>query len=515
MHPSLSLLVVACVLAGCSPERTPVTEQPAAAGEPGAAPAPSTPEARALTRLTVYSGDYESLARIERSSDQMPGYALVQRPLQYTLKKGRSVVSATNLPPAMDVEAAMVRPQSAGVEIVSQRYIAPLSGSADVASQMLGQRVAVEHTAGGAKQTDSGTLLAADEGLTLALSDGRIKVIREYDSFSVIDGVNRIPQEAALQWTVAAQEAGDASFLLSYPMAGMAWRAEYLATLEKGEDCRLALDGAALVANRSGVTFSQAQLTLVAGEPNRETRDGGSPRVMMAQESQDAAAAPAMPTRRTSGEYHAYEIPGTTRIDTGTTERVALFARRPAVACERGYVVDAGAPQWQPPQPMLDPGFRGETGRLPVTAAVSLQNTKAAGLGQPLPAGRVRVFDGDDFLGESRLQHTPAGADIRLEVGKAFDLTAERENTGFRVDRSGRTITESFAITLANAGQADTTIRVVEPLPRWSDWEIVSSSVPVSEKSAQQVEFEVPVAAGDETVLTYTVRYQWAPGVIR
>ena len=226
-----------------------------------------------------------------------------------------------------------------------------------------------------------------------------------------------------------------------------------------------------------------------------------------------ADAGAAMPVERTSGEYHAYELPGTTRISNGATERVPLFAQRPAIACERGYVVDAGGPQWQPPQPMLDPGFRGETGTLPVVAAVSVQNSKAAGLGRPMPAGRVRVFDGNDFLGESRLQHTPEGAEIRLEVGKAFDLAAERENTGFRVDRAGRTITESFAITLRNAKPADVTINVIEPLPRWSDWELVDSSVPGKRKDARHAQFDVPVPAGGETRLTYTVRYRWAQDV--
>src|SRR3970040_1802271 len=198
----------------------------------------------------------------------MPGYALVARPLQYTLKAGRNAISAGGVPPAMDIEAALLRTKTRGVTIESQRYVAALSGSQDVISQMLGNRVTIEHTAGGAKQTDSGTLLAANDGLTLRLSDGGVKVTRDYDNFSVIDGTRLLPQQAALQWTVAAKTAGPAEFLLSYPMGGMAWRAEYLATLAKGADCRLTLDGAALVANRSGWTFAQAILTLVAGAPH-------------------------------------------------------------------------------------------------------------------------------------------------------------------------------------------------------------------------------------------------------
>src|SRR3970282_1105499 len=245
MPRSLSLLALACTLVACSPERSPDSAEPLPPAKPAEAPADRETTERGVTALTLFRGGAEALAGIERASVTMPGYALVARPLQYTLKAGRNASSAAGVPPAMDIEAALLRPKTPGVTIESQRYVAALSGSQDVISQMLGNRVTVEHTAGGAKQTDSGTLLAANDGAPL------------------------LPQQTALQWTVAAKTAGPAEFVLSYPMGGMAWRAESLATLAKGADCLLTLDGAALVANRSGVTFSQTSLTLVAGRASR------------------------------------------------------------------------------------------------------------------------------------------------------------------------------------------------------------------------------------------------------
>ena len=506
-----TLLALACAMVACTP-----TEVALPANTPAAAPAADSESAakemerRDGTRLTVYSGDYDALAGQASPGAGMPGYALVERPLHYALKAGGNAIAAHSVPPAMDVEAATLQPQGAGITVESQRFIAALASTQNVLATAIGHKIAVEHTSGGAKQTDSGTLLSADDGLTLALADGRVKLIRNYDNFSIVDSDGLLPKQAALQWTVRADKAGDAVFVLSYPMGGMAWRAEYRATLAKGDGCRLALDGAALVANRSGVTFGSAMLTLVAGEPSRVR-----PEIVPQKErylAADAAASSAgnLPTQRSSGEYHAYELPAPVRVTHGATERIALFAQRPAIACERAYVVEAGGADWQPPQPLLEPGFRGETGTLPVTATVSLHNTPAAGLGQPLPAGRVRVFDGGDFLGESRLDHTAAGAEIRLEVGKAFDLRAERESSDFRLDRSGRTLTESFAITLNNAKPADVTVRVIEALPRWSDWEIIASSLPSKKQDARHAEFSVPVPAGGETRLTYTVRYRWA-----
>ncbi|MFP7721180.1 DUF4139 domain-containing protein [Lysobacter sp. A3-1-A15] len=522
MHRPLTLLAAALALAACTPDGqrgddtavvqpavTPTTDP----ADAGSAPAGAIPE----TRLTIYSGDYEALGQSATPGIGMPGYALVERPLSYALKRGTNSVSAASVPPAMDVEAAVLRPAGDGTSVLSQRYLAGLSVGGDVLGQAVGQRVAVEHTSGGAKQTDNGTLVSSSgTSLALALNDGRIKVIRDYDSFSVIDGTTTFPGQPSLQWTVDAAAAGDAAFTLHYPMGGMAWRAEYTATLAPGDGCALSLDGAALVANRSGVTFTDARVTLVAGEPERVRQDRPEMRERAAVEqmAMDAAAGN-MPTQRRSAEYHAYDLPRAVRITQGATERIALFPTRTKVACERAYVVEADSQEWQPPQPMLDPGYRGSTGKLPVVVAVSLQNSKESGLGQPLPAGRVRVFDGADFLGESRLDHIAAGGEVRVEVGEAFDLSAERENTAFNVDRSGRTITESFAVTLRNAKPGDATVRVVEPLPRWSDWEIVESSVPSERQDARHAVFEVPVPAGGETRLTYTVRYRWARDVIQ
>ena len=114
MHRSLSLLAVACALAACSsdaPAPAGSTEVPAAT--PVEPPRGSEDESTGTTRLTIYSGDYEALAGVDRPQPGMPGYALVERPLHYSLKEGLNTVSATGVPPAIDAEAAVLRAQSA------------------------------------------------------------------------------------------------------------------------------------------------------------------------------------------------------------------------------------------------------------------------------------------------------------------------------------------------------------------------------------------------------------------
>ena len=54
-----------------------------------------------------------------------------------------------------------------------------------------------------------------------------------------------------------------------------------------------------------------------------------------------------------------------------------------------------------------------------------------------LPSGKVRVYQRDDdgsleFVGEDRLDHTPKDEDVRVRIGNAFDITAERVVTDSR-----------------------------------------------------------------------------------
>jgi hypothetical protein len=146
-------------------------------------------------------------------------------------------------------------------------------------------------------------------------------------------------------------------------------------------------------------------------------------------------------------------------------------------------------------------------------ASVRFGNRKSTGLGLPLPAGRVRVFDAGELLGEAAIDHTPADRDLALTVGTVFDLTATRKRQDFAVDRAGRTMTEQVSVTVHNAKPQAATVHVVEPLPRWSDWEIVESSVPAQKQDAQTAAFALEVPANGKRELRYTVRYRWAPDI--
>ena len=138
----------------------------------------------------------------------------------------------------------------------------------------------------------------------------------------------------------------------------------------------------------------------------------------------------------------------------------------------------------------------------------TFKNAEAGGLGIPMPAGVVRVYQADStggvqFVGEDRIDHTPKDETLTLQIGSAFDVVCERKQIDFR--RLGNDIWEAeFEIALRNHKAVPVTVKVNEPIG--GDWTMLSSSHTWTKTAAFAASFDVPVAAGGESVLRYRVR---------
>ncbi len=132
----------------------------------------------------------------------------------------------------------------------------------------------------------------------------------------------------------------------------------------------------------------------------------------------------------------------------------------------------------------------------------------------PLPAGKIRINKGDDegslqFIGEDTLGHTPKDETLTLYVGNAFDVVGERVQTDVR-RIADRVIEESYKIKIRNHKRESVTVKAVEHLDRYTDWEIVRATAKYEKKDARTVEFPLQISAGKEAILEYTVRYKWS-----
>ena len=158
---------------------------------------------------------------------------------------------------------------------------------------------------------------------------------------------------------------------------------------------------------------------------------------------------------------------------------------------------------------------------MPVTVTYTVLRPRKTDLGdRPLPGGTVRLYEPDSagrvqLIGESSIDHSPAGEDLRLNAGNAFDLTAKRVQTNYATRRDSipggggwRTIaTADYRVTITNAADQAATVEVIET--RGGEWSVVSSSVKPEKLSSTRTAFRVPVPAKGKATLTYRVRVVW------
>jgi hypothetical protein len=123
----------------------------------------------------------------------------------------------------------------------------------------------------------------------------------------------------------------------------------------------------------------------------------------------------------------------------------------------------------------------------------------------------VRVYKADSdgslqFVGEDHIDHTPKDETIKIKMGEAFDLVAERKQTDWRkVGES--TYDVAFEVSIRNHKEDPVTVSVIEPIP--GDWTILRNSHDYKKIEAHTVQFDIPVEKDREAKLAYKVRIKF------
>jgi hypothetical protein len=284
----------------------------------------------------------------------------------------------------------------------------------------------------------------------------------------------------------------------SYLAGHLKWNADYVLTVAR-DDKAADIDGWVTVVNGSGTSFKNATLQLVAGDLNRVRQVVGRMEADMMR-SDKAAAAPPM-AQEAFSDYHLYTLGRKTTVNNSETKQVSMLGAT-AFPVQKRYVVDGQAFYYRnaqhPGAPIKDV----------VQVYYQFKNDEKAGLGMPMPAGTVRVYQSDSrggvqFVGEDRIDHTPKDESLNLKIGNAFDVVCERKQTDFQKIASGVYDVE-YEITLRNHNTAPVSVEVNEPIG--GTWRMLQSSHPSTKTSAWAAQFAVPVAADGTAVLKYRVR---------
>jgi hypothetical protein len=312
-----------------------------------------------------------------------------------------------------------------------------------------------------------------------------------------------------LLWKILSPSAVQLQAELAYLTTGLGWTSSYNVVLPENSETA-DLVGWITIQNRSGKSFENAKLKLMAGDLNRTSAQ--NPLLMRAAKAAAFSDATQEVTEKSFDNYHLYHLPRPTSLRDQETKQVE-FTRAAEVPTKRIYRYD-GLSGIHFPNPSPHPSDNSTPAEVTkkVTSYLELQNSTASKLGIPLPAGNVRVYrkDGEtlEFLGEDHIEHTPVNETVRLKLGAAFDLIGERKQSNFQLDTGKRTAQESLEIRLRNPGKRPVTIEVLEHL-RQGTAKITEKTHEPKPLNTTTLLFPLSVEPESETVLRYTVSYSW------
>ncbi len=437
------------------------------------------PTQRSEARLTVYAN----------------GRALVQERFDVVLHDAESRLRFHGLPPALDRGSVSLTGPELVVE--SLTYEADLLTPRRLLQAHLGELVRIIRIdpATGAEIAQAAEILSVADGLVVRIGGRIVSNPEGQIVFSrITEGVRGRP---ILSARVRSAAIGRSQLLnLSYLTGGLGWRAEYTGHLDASAS-RLRLTAWASVENSSHHDFGTVRLALVAGEIQDAGPATGTRYARM------AMAAPPAP-ESLAGAYRIYRFDDPWTLGPRTTVRMPLIETREVPVHQR-YVFSGGA------QPYV--GRRPDSAREHATLRIDFRNDRASNLGIPLPAGILYVYTerqggAGELLGIDRIPAAPEEAKVRLTLGRAFDVWAERRQTDYRVEKAPppqrRRYTTRHEIRLHNGLDGPVIAWVEESIP--GDWTILDESVEHTRLNAHTVRWAVDIPSAGERSLSYTVR---------
>lgn len=431
--------------------------------------------------------------------------ALVKDRRQVTIDEGANRLALRDVSARLRPETAQLRSLShpGSFSLLEQNFDFDLLTPHKLLEKYVGRTVRIvrTHPTTGAETMETAQVLSAQEGVVLKIGD---RIETGAPGRIVFDGVPAtLRDRPTLVTELASQRAGQQDVELSYLTGGLAWKADYVAELN-ADDSRLELSGWVTLTNQSGTRYTNAKLQLVAGDVNRVRDEMQRERAPKLVTTALAAPSPAPMAQESLFEYHLYTLGRPTTLADNQTKQVALLSAS-GVPVTKELLIQGTEYYYR--------SSVGDIGqKLKAGVYVEFDNREASRLGLPLPKGVVRVYKRDSagnaqFVGEDRIDHTPKNEKVRLHLGEAFDVTADKKQTDFRrkepTNKASYVFESAYEITLRNAKKEAVTVTVREPVP--GDWSMLEASHPHTKAAAGTAEWRISVPAEGKTTLKYRV----------
>ena len=470
--------------------------QPAATEPASSESTPTTQESPNL-RSTAAQRDAVSITVYNQN------FGLVREIRTLDLPSGRIALEYGDVASSIQPETVYIRSLSGGpLQVLEQNYQFDLLSPQKLLEKYVGRTVNVYRTN---PQTGVDEVIEAEvvsvNGGTILRIGGEI-TFNYPGRFGFPEVPDNLIAEPTLLWRLDAT-GGQQQIEVSYLTGGLNWKSDYVMVLNEDDD-GAALTGWVTLTNQSGTAYENARLQLVAGDVQRvhgNMRPESQVRMMMVD---------AMAVRESDGftenaffEYHLYTLGRPTDLMNNEQKQVTLL-ESDDFGVEKKLIFH-GATHY----------YRGQYGQITSNQKVGVfldfENSERNGLGMPLPKGVVRVYKRDhtgalQFIGEDLIDHTPRDEELRIKMGEAFDVVADRRQMDYTV--ISRCVSESpWQIDLRNHKDEDVEVMLVEPVG--GDWQVLSSTHRFEKTDAWTFTLTPEVEANGETRVEYRVRVRW------
>jgi hypothetical protein len=432
--------------------------------------------------------------------------ALVRDVRQISLPSGNFSLKFEDVAASINPQTVHFRSLSepAKLSVVEQNYEYDLLDPAKLLQKYVGREVTLvrgEEENNSTKWVETKAVLLSDNNGPVWRIGDEIVTGMPTDHYRFPDLPENLYSKPTLVWMLENGGPKSQRVEASYLTNNMNWNADYVLTVTRDEKSA-DLDGWVTLANNSGTAYKNAKLQLVAGEVHRVAPAPMNGRALGAAIA-EAKAAPQFEQENFS-EYHLYSLARRTSIEDKESKQISLL-NASGVSVEKLLLVTGQSYYYRNPQTIGDP--------IPQTVQVNyrFKNEDKSGLGMPLPAGTVRVYQADShggiqLVGEDNIHHTPKDETVTIHVGDAFDIVCERKETDFT--KISKNVYEfEYEITLRNHKESDVTVEVREPIG--GDWEVEKSNYKADKLDSTTLGFQVPVAKNGTSTLDYRVRVKW------
>ena len=469
-----------------------------------------------LTIACLISADVQAEPLVLKNSDSTLSLSIYNQDLALVkdirpanLKTGTNDIIFDGVASQIQAETAIIYGDN--IKVREQNYSYNLMSYKNFINQSIGQMVRTVQfdTENGKNIYDNAQLIGYAEGKPILRfsygieSDFPGRVVFE----DVPSGMSNKP---VLKAKLDVKRGGNKNLYLAYLTSGLSWETDYVANV-KSEN-KLDLTGWVTIRNNSGIDYERAKIQLIAGDVN--IIHSNKPRmvkaVMMNSLAMGSSANYDMIAPENINSYELYTLPNITTVKDKENKQIALIEKTDVKYQKEFnlnsplYFGDYGNNEFEKQHPDI---------------IYVIKNTADSNLGISIPTGIIRFYENDknsnlQFIGSNRISNTAKEDTMRLNLGKAFNisvsgkiLTAKDKEISRKPEKNCAVVKtlKSFdaEITVNNAEDTKNSVIIEQNFP--DDHTITKESVKSKSKNASTRTWKLEVDKKSKTTLKYSV----------